>query len=67
MTETKAQQECPYCHGELPAMLIHGDDMYVGIEFREVVALEVSSDYTNDSYSTEINYCPKCGRKLEAE
>lgn len=63
MTETKAQQECPYCHEH--ADLIHSEDIQGDIEFAENVYLRMSDDYENVSYTTKISYCPKCGRKLE--
>ncbi|GAX05437.1 hypothetical protein IWT25_00741 [Secundilactobacillus pentosiphilus] len=67
MTETKAQHECPYCHGK---KIIVGDDdieAYVLIKINCLfVEPRIVKPGGNNGTGRPINYCPVCGRKLEA-
>lgn len=62
MTETKAQQECPYCH-EMKVLMGNEDfvECYINGNYL------INDPWGESDDSCEISYCPKCGRKLEAE
>lgn len=57
------QQKCNYCHGDsLPIMnMDDGDEADVWVSG---ITLEVS---VIDTCGVYINFCPKCGRKLDEE
>lgn len=58
MSETKEQQECPYCHGD--GVVINGDYMQIEIDGQS----RAIAAYGDRKAMLLINYCPMCGRKL---
>lgn len=66
MTETKAQQECSYCHHS--QIIVNNDDTNVMIRFNCLflvpkISHEKGSN-NSDGSGQGISYCPMCGRKL---
>jgi len=65
------RKPCKYCSGEEHKVLLetkseHEDtinyNIYISANAPRLVAM---GDNWIDSFSTEIHYCPMCGRKLE--
>ena len=66
MTETKAQEKCPFCHyNNGIQMLIKGKRQSVSIMPRTHYKLGVM-EFNGEPDMVSIHYCPMCGRKLEA-
>lgn len=61
MLEDPAQEPCEYCRDESRRALL-SDEKY-NESFVEVTGGELVM-VTDDTYSTKINYCPMCWRKL---
>lgn len=66
MTETKAQQEFPYCHDPYKPLIEEpGIDVGIASEEDDIYFwLSVAVDKWGFS-STPLHYCPICGRRLD--
>lgn len=73
MTETKTQQECPYCHGHADSIHHFWDAFKPLLDEPGIMEYITLSD--DECYLTtagmswgftnfRLSYCPKCGRKL---
>lgn len=58
--ETKAQQECKYCHGDKKVIMGDWADITIDGAKRTITA-----NCNEGDALLEINYCPICGRKLK--
>lgn len=80
MTETKAQQECPYCDIEEtgtsqrsllrehfdPSDSIYAMGAGLSLDYNGVPTLDIWANAPDMGYQSgcDIRYCPMCGRKL---
>jgi hypothetical protein len=68
--ETRKQEKCPYCHdfdGHGPELFkCNYDRADASIELKDKVISFDNSDGAFTFGEFKINYCPMCGRKLEA-
>jgi hypothetical protein len=67
---TEEQQNCPYCHKEkgslTPRFLECNYDRacaWIELDDKVITFDNTDGDFTNGEF--KIDYCPKCGRKLE--
>ncbi|WP_288638861.1 hypothetical protein [uncultured Lentilactobacillus sp.] len=77
MTITEKQKNCPYCHDSLPKSNYHrgtgwstlfkyGKEYLSWVELGSPTYLWAikRNDLNADGTEIQIDYCPKCGRKL---
>lgn len=64
MTETKAQQKCPYCHDPYKLLLDEpGIKELISKSDRDCYLTTIISNFGFSNF--KLNYCLVCGRKLE--
>jgi hypothetical protein len=69
MTETKAQQECPYCHSYID-YLHHAHPYNQALAHYGVTVCYIQANYLHFyeigylDHPLKIAFCPMCGRKL---
>lgn len=66
MDFNKPRKECPYCHGGRKAIPLV-DDGRDFLSFDVFGSVAFGNNGTVSIHIHKLNYCPKCGRKLDNE
>ena len=68
---TEEQQNCPYCHKEKGSLTprffecnYDRANAWIELDDKVITFDNADGDFTNGEF--KIDYCPKCGRRLEA-